>query len=101
MVTRHAKERIDQRYRDNNSHNLNTDLRTALKAKRVLKFKNPVQGRVTILFSANEHFLWKVVMSKTDGAVITVLPVSREDIIFAISKNLLNPEKMYKKHRYI
>jgi hypothetical protein len=101
MVTQHAAERTEQRYKDNRRNHLKHDLRKAFAEKRTLVLPNPVSGRATVYFSSNEHFLWKVVMSKQDGAVITVLPVSQDDIKFAISKKLLDPEKMFKKHKYI
>lgn len=91
MLSLHAKERVKQRYRDNNSIDAVKEMRLAYERGNYLAVKNQDKRRVTVYFSENKSFLWKVVLSKKDGSMITVLPVTSYDIDFAIEKGVIKP----------
>jgi hypothetical protein len=101
MISEHASARTKQRYKDNNSTHLKIALRRAFANKNVIVLPNPVKNRVTVYFSSDKHFLWKVIMSKSDGTIVTVLPVREGDVYYAISKGLLDRSKMFKQHKYV
>ena len=91
MLSLHAKERVEQRYKDNNAIDAVKEMRLAYERGNYLAVKNQDERRVTVYFSENKSFLWKVVLSKKDGSIVTVLPVTSCDIEFAINKGVINP----------
>ena len=98
MITRHAEERINKRYKDNERRHLLRDLRKAKEIKNFLvKQDLDHKDRVRVYFSADKHFLWSVILSKKDGAVITVLPIGGHDLRFALENKILDQNKRHKK----
>lgn len=73
-MVNHAKERLSERYHMNKAA-FKDSYRKAIRSKNYLIGNNKEEGRVTILFSANRSYLYKAVLSKKDGALITILPV--------------------------
>lgn len=91
MITKHADIRIKERYLDNNNKNIRSDFRIAKqKGNYFVRQDRDHKDRVHVLFSVNKSFLWKVVMSKIDGAIVTVLPVTSFDLRLAREKGVIS-----------
>lgn len=94
MTTNHANQRISERYLANNRTTILSDLRIA--KKKGMFFVRPdlsSTNRVQVFFSSNGSFLWKVVVSKIDGTIITVLPVGGHDLRLAREKGVIYDSK--------
>lgn len=88
-MTSHADFRLDQRYRMSHQSFRDAYIK-AIKIKNYIIGNNKEKGRATVLFSSNRSFLHKVVISKTDGAIITVLPVLDADFKLANHEGLID-----------
>ncbi len=73
------------------------DMEIAYQNKNFFVKKNPVKNRVTVYFSANKTFLWKVVLSTIDGAVITVYPITTPDVEYAKEQGIIRKDYIGKK----
>ena len=88
-MVNHAKERLSERYHMKQVA-FKDAYRKAIVMKNYLIGNNKEDGRVTILFSSNRHYLHKAVLSKKDGAIITVLPVNDLDFKLAHYEGIID-----------
>lgn len=89
----HAQQRVKERYNDNTSKDMRVDMHSAIAIHNYFAIDDKEHpGRVVVFFSKNKHFLWKVILSKATGDIVTALPVMPSDISLAIEKGIIDPK---------
>lgn len=95
-MTHHSVDRLCERYHMSKQAFLDA-YRKAIQSKNYVIRNDPKYiDRAIVMFSRNTFYLYKIVISKIDGAILTILPVRNADFDLAIYYGLIDRKREIK-----
>lgn len=94
IASKHARNRISERNNRRDASFLMAYRRAVMDGNYFVEDHPMIDGRLVVYFSSNKKYLYRIVISKKDAAIITSLPVSPRDLDKAEAKGILDERKI-------